>query len=81
MKQWIKDNGGLLYLLLLFGSGVCAGCFLAATLLTGNWKASDDARFMLECVSDFQYTAETCRDVLDGGDPPQQPDAFGEPGC
>lgn len=38
------------------------------------------ARFMLDCV-DYQYKAETCEAIWDGEDPPQVPDALGEPGC
>lgn len=40
------------------------------------------ARFMLECVQDYQNEPETCAEVYDGGgNPPLKPDALGEPGC
>jgi len=41
----------------------------------------DRARFMLECVQDFQNTPETCAAVWAGADPPQQPDGTDIPGC
>ena len=41
----------------------------------------DRARFMLECVQDFQNTPETCSAVWAGTDPPQQPDGADIPGC
>ena len=39
------------------------------------------ARFMLECVQDFQNTPETCVAVWAGADPPQQADGVDIPGC
>ncbi len=75
MKRWIKDNAAFLFLV----SAVIY--FAGVALLWGRPAGTDDARFMLECVSDFQYKPETCRAILAGEDPPQVPDALGEPGC
>lgn len=41
----------------------------------------DRARFMLECVQDYQYTPETCAAIWSGDDPPQRPDGADIPGC
>jgi len=39
------------------------------------------ARFMLECVQDYQYTPETCAAIWSGDDPPQRADGVDIPGC
>ncbi len=38
------------------------------------------AKFMLECVADWQYKPETCEGILRGDLPPRVPDGT-EPGC
>lgn len=39
------------------------------------------ARFMLECVQDYQNEPATCVAIYNGDEPPLKPDALGEPGC
>lgn len=70
--------------LLPFFAGALACAGLTGVLLTEGPEAgtaAERARFMLECVQDFQYTPATCREVLEGADPPQRADAMGHPGC
>jgi hypothetical protein len=52
-------------------------------LVSSSHRGEDPerARFMLECVADWQYTPETCERMLDGDLPPQRPDGLGDPGC
>lgn len=70
-----------------FVVGILACAMITGVLLRDDQSepepgsAPERAHFMVECVVNFQYTPATCRQVLDGGDPPERPDAMGHPGC
>jgi len=66
---------GALFVLLLLAAAV--------EILSGSREGDDTerARFMLECVADWQYAPATCEAMLEGARPPAVPDAMGEPGC
>ena len=54
---------------------------LFAAAISEPEESPERARFMLECVADWQYAAETCESILDGEPPPPRPDGAVEPGC
>ncbi len=37
----------------------------------------DRARFMMECTHDWGFSASTCREILEGKDPPPAPEFVG----
>ncbi len=63
-----------------FSISCLCGAVLILVIMSALGPDPDRARFMLDCVSDFQYTAKTCQAIWEGADPPPVPDGM-EPGC
>lgn len=77
MKIWkqIPSGTGTLFMLLL-GMWMCWAPFIFAKLEEPKKSDAERARFMLECTYDWSLSPETCRNILNGDDPPIPPPEY-----
>ena len=69
-KTWKRDFVIMGFLSILIGLGV--------GIIRGSQEEPDPerARFMLECTYDWSLAPKTCREILEGQDPPVPPPEY-----
>jgi len=61
-------------IMFMIGLGLCLASLVGSA--TKTELDPDRARFMIECTYDWSLSPQTCRDILNGEDPPVPPPEY-----